>query len=65
MNNELSDKTVILIIVATLILVFSLIFSLRTRHLELEPSLEWRDSKIQYNGGQKNISNSKSIPLSL
>ena len=47
MNNQLPDRTVILSIIATLLLIFSLIFSLRPSHQEFQPSIEWRDSQIQ------------------
>ena len=45
MNDQLPDRTVILVVITTLILVFSLIFSLRPNQNELQPSIEWRDSK--------------------
>ena len=42
--NELSDKTVILAIFATLIIVFSLAFSLRPQRADFQPSIEWREN---------------------
>ena len=44
MNNQLPDRTVILSIIATLILIFSLIFAWRPNQQNFEPSIEWRDS---------------------
>ena len=49
MNDQLPDKTVILVILFTLILIFSLIFSLRPNQQELQPTIEWRDSQNQSN----------------
>ena len=49
MNNQLPDKTVILSIIATIILIFSLIFAWRPNQNKLEPSIEWRDSPGQPN----------------
>ncbi len=45
MNNNLEDSTVIIVILATLIIVFSLIFSMRPMQLNNQPSIEWRDSQ--------------------
>ncbi len=44
MKDLLSDKTVIIAIFATLLLVFTLIFSTRPNQQILQPSIEWRDS---------------------
>jgi len=44
MKNELPDRTVILILISTLIFIFFLIFSLRPSQNQLQPSMEWRDS---------------------
>ncbi len=41
--NQLPDKTVILALIATLFLVFSLIFSTRPYGQNIEPSIHWRD----------------------
>ncbi len=46
MKEPLPDKTVILIILATIILVFSFIFTLRPTQIELEPSIQWKDSSF-------------------
>ncbi len=45
MNDQLPDRTVILALIATLLLIFSLIFSLRPAQNGLQPSIEWRDSQ--------------------
>ncbi len=42
--NELSDKTVIIAIIATLIIVFTLAFSLRPSDSDLHPSIQWRQN---------------------
>ena len=47
MNDNLPDKTVILAILATLILIFSLIFSLKSNQQNLQPTIEWRDYPSQ------------------
>ncbi len=47
MNDQLPDKTVIIAIIATLILIFSLVFAWRPSQKELQPSIEWRDSQNQ------------------
>ncbi len=44
MNEPLPDKTVILIILCTILLVFSFIFTFRQPQNRLEPSIQWRDS---------------------
>ncbi len=43
MQDPLPDNTVILIILSTLILVFSLIFMFRPQQSELNPSIEWKE----------------------
>ncbi len=47
MNDQLSDKTVILIILSTLLLVFFLVFSFRSNKIEQEKSIQWIDSSIK------------------
>lgn len=47
MNDKLPDKTVVLALLATLLLIFSLIFSMKPSQIELQPSIEWRDSQTQ------------------
>ena len=46
MNDQLPDKTVLLIILATLLLVFSLAFSFKSKKIEQENSIQWIDSSI-------------------
>ena len=44
MNDQLPDKTVLLIILATLLLVFFLVFSFRSKKIEQEKTIQWMDS---------------------
>ena len=46
MNDQLPDKTVILIILATLLLVFFLAFSFKSKKIEQERTIQWMDSSI-------------------
>ena len=46
MNDQLPDRTVLLIILATLLLVFFLVFSFKSRNIEQENSIQWMDSSI-------------------
>ncbi len=46
MNDQLPDKTVILTILATLLLVFFLIFSFKSKRIEQERSIQWIDSSL-------------------
>ena len=47
MNEQLPDKTVLLIILATLLLVFFLIFSFKSKKVEQERSIQWMDSSLK------------------
>ena len=44
MNDQLPDKTVLLIILATLLLVFLLAFSFKSQKIEQEKTIQWMDS---------------------
>jgi len=44
MNDQLPDKTVIMIILATLLLVFFLAFSFKSKKIEQERTIQWMDS---------------------
>ena len=44
MNDQLSDKSVLLIILATLLLVFFLVFSFKSTKIEQERTIQWMDS---------------------
>ena len=44
MNDQLPDRTVILIILATLLLVFFLAFSFKSEKIEQERTIQWMDS---------------------
>ncbi len=46
MNEQLPDKTVLLIILATLLLVFFLVFSFKSDKIEQERNIQWIDSSI-------------------
>tara|TARA_B100000579_G_scaffold376272_1_gene341646 strand:- start:452 stop:616 length:165 start_codon:yes stop_codon:yes gene_type:complete len=47
MNDQLPDKTVLLIILATLLLVFFLAFSFKSNKIEQEKTIQWMDSSIE------------------
>tara|TARA_B100000902_G_C26451540_1_gene500990 strand:- start:319 stop:483 length:165 start_codon:yes stop_codon:yes gene_type:complete len=46
MNDQLPDRTVLLIILATLLLVFFLVFSLKSTKIEQERTIQWMDSSV-------------------
>tara|TARA_Y100001978_G_C23348707_1_gene270967 strand:+ start:266 stop:454 length:189 start_codon:yes stop_codon:yes gene_type:complete len=46
MNDQLPDRTVLLIILATLLLVFFLIFTFKSQKVEQEKNIQWRESSI-------------------
>tara|TARA_B100000214_G_C23896960_1_gene594601 strand:+ start:543 stop:707 length:165 start_codon:yes stop_codon:yes gene_type:complete len=46
MNNQLQDRTVLLIIFATLLLVFFLVFSFKSDKIEQENKIQWMDSSL-------------------
>ena len=46
MNDQLPDRTVLIIILATLILVFLLAFSFKSNKIEQERSIQWMDSSL-------------------
>ena len=46
MNDQLPDKTILLIILATLLLVFTLVFSFNSNKIEQEKTIEWMDSSL-------------------
>jgi len=46
MNDQLPDKTIILIILATLLLVFFLVFSFKSKRIDQERSIQWIDSSL-------------------
>ena len=46
MNDQLPDRTVLLIILSTLLLVFFLIFSFKSKRIEQERTIQWIDSDI-------------------
>ena len=46
MNDKLPDRTVLLIILATLLLVFFLVFSFKSDKIEQEKTIQWMDSSL-------------------
>tara|TARA_B100000700_G_scaffold142980_1_gene158942 strand:+ start:432 stop:611 length:180 start_codon:yes stop_codon:yes gene_type:complete len=46
MNDQLPDRTVLLIILATLLLVFFLIFSFKSNKIEQEKTIQWMDTSL-------------------
>ena len=46
MNDQLPDRTVLLIILATLLLVFFLAFSFKSKKIEQERKIQWMDSSL-------------------
>ncbi len=46
MNDQLPDRTVLLIILATLLLIFFLVFSFKSDKIEQEKTIQWMDSSI-------------------
>ena len=46
MNDQLPDRTVLLIILATLLLVFCLAFSFKSKKIEQEKTIQWMDSSL-------------------
>ena len=46
MNDQLPDRTILLIILATLLLVFFLVFSFKSEKVEQEKTIQWMDSSL-------------------
>ena len=46
MNDQLPDRTVLLIILATLMLVFLLVFNFKSEKIEQEKTIQWMDSSL-------------------
>ena len=46
MNDQLPDRTILLIILATLLLVFFLVFSFKSEKIEQEKTIQWMDSSL-------------------
>ncbi len=47
MNDQLPDRTLLLIIIATILLVFILIFNFKSKKIEQERTIQWMDSSIK------------------
>jgi len=46
MNDQLPDRTILLIILATLLLVFFLVFTFKSAKIEQEKTIQWMDSSL-------------------
>ena len=46
MNDQLPDRTVLIIILTTFLLVFFLVFSFRSEKIEQEKTIQWMDSSL-------------------
>ena len=46
MNDQLPDRTVLLIILATFLLVFFLVFSFKSQKTQQEKTIQWMDSSL-------------------
>ena len=46
MNDQLPDRTILLIILATLLLVFFLVFSFKSKKIEQQKTIQWMDSSL-------------------
>ena len=46
MNDQLPDRTVLIIILSTLLLVFFLAFSFKSNKIEQENTIQWMDSSL-------------------
>ncbi len=46
MNEQLPDRTVLLIILSTLLLVFFLAFSFKSNRVEQEKTIQWMDTSL-------------------
>ena len=46
MNDQLPDRTVLIIILATLLLVFFLVSSFKSQKIEQEKTIQWMDSSL-------------------
>jgi hypothetical protein len=46
MNDQIPDRTVLIIILATLLLVFFLVFSFKSDKIEQEKRIQWMDSSL-------------------
>ena len=46
MNDQLPDRTVLIFILGTLLLVFFLVFSFKSEKIEQEKTIQWMDSSL-------------------
>ena len=47
MNDQLPDRTILLIILATLLLVFFLAFNFKSKKIEQERNIQWMESSMK------------------
>ena len=47
MNDQLPDRTILLIMLSTLLLVFFLVFSFKSTKVEQEKTIKWKDTSIK------------------
>ncbi len=47
MNDQLPDRTILLIILSTLLLVFFLVFSFKSNKVEEKNTIQWMDSSLK------------------
>ena len=47
MNDQLPDRTILLILLATLLLVFFLVFSFKSEKIEQQKTIQWMDSSLE------------------
>ncbi|ABX08618.1 Hypothetical protein P9211_06871 [Prochlorococcus marinus str. MIT 9211] len=46
MNDPLPDRTVILIILSTILLIFCFVFAFRPPQTQLDPAIQWKSSTL-------------------
>ena len=46
MNDQLPDRTVLIIILSTFLLVFFLVFSFKSNKIEQEKTIQWKDISL-------------------
>ena len=62
MNDPIEDKTIILIIIATILFVFCLVFTVKNGVNQLNPPIEWR-GPTQSDQGSKYLDKIESLQL--
>ncbi len=44
MNDQIPDRTVVIALLVTIMLVFAMIFSIRPNNQDIAPTIEWKES---------------------